>query len=291
MTPPRTLRVEIPSPDEDRPRFVRVSLIALAGFAAGIAWPWLTGHRLAPAAPTEPPDPVAEARAEPSAAPATTPEPSRPANIPVSKLVAEPRRVKVGKPKVTSCRTAAGEKASPCGELALEGVVTPQIEALQSCDASKRAQGVLSLGLRLDFNANRVVEFVKGQSTTLSDAAASELVACAKQQFAAVSLQGIARQHATYTVYYLIEFVPPSEVVTEDQATDAQSSDELIPTSGTATVAWVAAIIRDQPEKDGKEVSRLAAGTRVKVVARQGRWYRIQFGNEQGWVFKDAIGL
>src|SRR5947207_701354 len=40
---PRSLRVDVPKPNQDRPELRRVGVIAAAGFAIGIVWPWIAG--------------------------------------------------------------------------------------------------------------------------------------------------------------------------------------------------------------------------------------------------------
>ena len=47
------LAVEVPSPERDKPAWVKVGVIAAVGFIVGIAWPRLVGVRLGPSAPGE----------------------------------------------------------------------------------------------------------------------------------------------------------------------------------------------------------------------------------------------
>src|SRR6476620_10017623 len=60
------LAVEVPSPERDKPAWVKVGVIAAVGFVIGIAWPRLVGVRLGPSAPGE----SASAAASASGAPA-----------------------------------------------------------------------------------------------------------------------------------------------------------------------------------------------------------------------------
>ncbi|MDF2692812.1 MAG: hypothetical protein K0S65_1195, partial [Labilithrix sp.] len=61
------LAVEVPAPDRDKPGWVKVGVIAAAGFIIGIAWPRLVGVRLGPAAPGESAAAAASASAAASA--------------------------------------------------------------------------------------------------------------------------------------------------------------------------------------------------------------------------------
>ena len=58
-------------------------------------------------------------------------------------------------------------------------------------------------------------------------------------------------------------------------------------------MGWVAAIIRDGPSRDGREIARVLSGTRMTVVARKGEWYKVKYDakGSEGWVYKAAIGL
>ena len=57
--PTKPLRVEIPTPDADRPVLSRVGLVAAVGFALGIAWPRLLGLEVGPNIPGKAPKPEA----------------------------------------------------------------------------------------------------------------------------------------------------------------------------------------------------------------------------------------
>src|SRR5258706_11775256 len=49
----RSLKIEIPKSEKDNPELGRVGIIAVAGFAIGVAWPWLAGVRLVPSPPSD----------------------------------------------------------------------------------------------------------------------------------------------------------------------------------------------------------------------------------------------
>src|SRR5688572_3653240 len=66
--PDAPLSVEIPAPSGDRPAWGKVGMIAACGFVLGIAWPSLTGTRIAPHPPGEVAASVAVSATAPSAA-------------------------------------------------------------------------------------------------------------------------------------------------------------------------------------------------------------------------------
>lgn len=291
--------VEIPTPDEDRPRLARVGLVALFGFGIGIAWPWLAGVRFAPSPPENElarPGASAELAAAPSAATSAALAPAAAAGPPAARpgeARPEAKRVSVGKASVTSCRTAEGKTLPTCDPIAIDPLLVPRLEALQGCPGTEEASGILSLGVKLDFESGRVTDVLRGKSTTVSDRAAHALVACAERELAPVSLKDVAHAQATYTVFYLVEIAAAAEAGDDGAAHDAAPGGDMAPASGMATVAWVAARIRKEPEKSSPEIGRLLSGTRVKVLGRKGEWYRVKYNaaGDEGWVFKSAIGL
>jgi hypothetical protein len=290
----RRATVEIPSPVEEHPRFARVGLVAAIGFAIGIAWPWLAGVRFAPSPPTQ-----ELTRPEAPAAPdAPAPAPSRSPNVPAAASAPAPtptetKRINVGKGSVTSCRTADGKTLPACDPVPVDDQLVPRLEALQGCAGVGAAAGVLSIGIKLDLEAGKVTGILQGKSTTIDDASAHTLVACAEHELAALSLQKVPHAQASYTVFYLVEFAAAEEAGDDGAAHDATKESETTPASGMATVAWVAARIRKEPAKESPEVGRLLSGTRVKVLGRKGDWYRVRYNaaGDEGWVFRSAIGL
>jgi hypothetical protein len=294
-----TLKVDIPQPADDRPKLGRVGIIAVIGFAIGILWPRLAGVKLVPSPPTEEVETVAAAEPAPpsSGGPAAPGLAKAVPAQPAGGAHADPAgadRVRISEPKLTSCRNDKGERMNECGTLDLDGVSRARIQALGACPGGEKAHGTLSLGLELDFASKKVVELLRGKSTTLPEAEAKALLECARKEFESASLDGVTHQYAKYTVFYIVELLPPGAVEPGAAASAGPEAEGegVTGASGRATVGWDAAIIRDKP-KDGEVVARILRGTRVVVTGRQDDWYRIKYdakGNE-GWVFKAAIGL
>lgn len=282
-------RIEVPRPEDDKPRIGRVAIIAVVGFALGVAWPRLAGVKLVPSAPSdgleavaaEDPENAASAEPEPPAppaakvAPAPTTEPEKPP---------ADDRVKVSAAQITSCRNAEGARQVNCGEVEFDSVATPRLKALAQCAGTEGAEGTLSIGFDVDFPKKKIVEIMKGKSTTVSADAAKAFMDCATKGFETASLEGVKYGHARYTIFYLLEIAaPPGAKPPGEEGSTA---------SGTATVGWEVAIIRDKP-KEGSIIARILRGTRVVVTGRQGDWYRVKYDakGSEGWVFRTAIGL
>ena len=49
--------------------------------------------------------------------------------------------------------------------------------------------------------------------------------------------------------------------------------------------------LRDKPAADGAVMQQLPEASSVNVVARQGGWYQVQAGGQQGWVRMAALRL
>ncbi len=296
----RSLKIEVPTPEQDKPRFGRVGVIAAIGFLIGILWPRLAGIKLVPEVPkdgetsaaasasaeplgsAEPPPMAKGVPAEPTEPPSTGPAPpSEPSD-----------RVRLSESKLVSCRDDKGKKLSECGALDFDSVAKARLQALGACPGAPAAPGTLSLGLELDFGKNKIGDLESGKSTTLDAAAVKALLECAKKEFASASLADVKHEHARYTLFYKVEFLAPGAAPESESAAGDAGASEAAAASGRATVTWPVAILRSQP-KEGDVVARILQGTRVVVTGRQGDWYKVRYdakGNE-AWVFKTAIGL
>ncbi len=282
-------KIDVPRPEDDKPRIGRVAIIAAVGFALGVAWPALAGVKLVPSAPTDglemaaAEDPEGAASGEPEA---PTPPAAKVAPAPTTEPEAPPAddRIKVGEAQITSCRNAEGERQMNCGEVGFDSVATPRLKALAQCAGTEGANGTLSIGFDVDFPKKKILEVSKGKSTTVSAAVASAFLECAKKEFESVSLDGVKYQHARYAIFYLLDITPPAGA--------EEAGEKAADASGTATVGWEVAIIRDKP-KDGPITARILRGTRVVVTGRQGDWFRVKYDAKgtEGWVFRTAIGL
>jgi hypothetical protein len=288
-------RIEVPSSREDRLRLGRVGVIAAIGFIVGIAWPRLAGLKLAP----KPPDDKIAVASTSSAGPQPPPPPSAAPSAPEPSKTrpeapkAEPP-VRIGDFQVTSCRNGDGDTEGDCGKLELKAVLEPKLVLLGTCEAAQGIEGVLSLGLDLDFGGGGVVSVKTGKSTTLASPTAHKLVECARSQLSNVSLSGIEHQHAQYTVFYLLRFIAPREQAAAAASTATPGSDDqMVQASGRATVSWAVAVVRDAPSTGGAIVTRLLSGTRVVVTGRKADWCKVQYDAKggEGWVYRTAIGL
>lgn len=283
------LKIEVPSSGQDRPRFARVGIIAVVGFAIGIIWPRLAGMRLVPTPPTH--QKQAPAAVASSAAPPVQPAPA-PAKLAKQRARAEDRAalVEVKQAQVLSCRDDQDHRHSSCDAVDFDRVARARLQALASCPTAATAHGTLSVGFTLDFDKEKIVDFEVGKSTTVPVAEAQRLLECAKQQFADATLNGIDHKYARYTVFYFVDFLAPKKKASADAGAAPLSGVE--PASGQATVSWPVALIRQAP-RDGKIVARIMRGTRVLVIGKKNNWYQVKYGTSgnQGWVYRTAIGL
>lgn len=274
----RTLKVDVPSAEQDKFRLGRVGLIAAVGFGLGVLWPRIWGVKLVPSPPVE----TSSAAAEPATSTAKPPATAAPTPPETS---ATGERVRLSEAQVTSCRNSEGARQKRCGASPVDGVVQPYLLALADCPAADEVAGLLSLGLDLDLQQDKLVGVSRGRSTTLPESKAAPLLECAREKFESVDWSQVQSELTNLTVFYPVEFLAPLK-------TDGPGGD-VTPASGMATVSWNVALIRDVPEKDGSVKARILSGTRVAVTGRQGDWYRVKYdskGNE-GWVFRAAIGL
>jgi len=254
----------------------RVGIIALLGFGIGVVWPRLAGVSLVPEPPVEHSVP-AEA-SDPRAAPAAALE------APPRELTPK-ERVAIGPAKITSCRDKDGKTVSSCGTLEVDTLLHPTLLALTGCPAASGAFGTLSLGLELDLAKGKVGKVQSGRSTSLPASVTKEVLRCAEEGVSLLSTASVKGAHASYTVFYVLEFKTPEDVVA--------AHSEVTPASGKGTVRWQTALIRKEPAQGGEVLSRLLSGSEVIVTGRQGDWYRVKYDAQgrEGWVHGAALGL
>lgn len=294
----QTVKVEVPDAREDHVRFGRVGIIALVGFAIGIAWPRLAGVKLVPSVPAPA---AAEASArELTGAPLET---TKPAEAPAPEPLKAPdkpsaERVLVSDPQIANCRNQHGKRVPSCDRVDFDRVARERLRDLVSCPGAETATGVLSLGFDLDFTGDRIKNIQSGKSTSLEQESVDKLLACARERFATVSLADVAHEQTTYTLFYRLELLPPPSLSKPGQteppgASSGVASAEATPASGHATVSWDVALVRAAPARDGEVRARVLSGTRVVVTGKSGDWFRVKYdarGN-QGWVYRTAIGM
>ena len=300
----QAVKVEVPGSKDDSVKFGRVGIIAVVGFAIGIAWPRLAGIKLVPSvpvpaaveasareltgAPLENKPALGEGPSAPSAAPPAPAAPEKPPS----------ERVLVSDVQVASCRNAHGKRVQACDRVEFDRVAREHLRELSACPGTEDATGVLSLGFELDFGADKIKSIQSGKSTSLEQDNVDRLLGCARQNFESVSLAGIAHEQAVYTLYYRLELLAPAgdakkAAGTEPEAAPSAGAPEETPASGHATVSWDVALVRSAPARDGEVRARVLSGTRVVVTGKNGDWFRIKYdakGN-QGWVYRTAIGM
>ena len=281
------LVVETPAPGADRPAWTKVGIVALVGFALGILWPQLTGTRLAPILPGE------NAASVPAAAASAAARPAASAPAPPAATPTEPT-VNVGPGVIVRCRNVEDETLSECGSLQFDPVALPVIKGLSRCPAAKDVTGQLSVGFDVDFR-KRKVRSLLGKATTIPQETAQDLLRCVGAGLQNAMLGDMKHQHRKYTIFYTASLAAagkqaeaPAPAASEGRAAGTTTSET--PASGSATVAWDVTLVRDTP-KTGAVVGRVLRGTKVKLVARQGEWFKIQSGSVEGWAYRGALGM
>lgn len=271
-------------------------MVAAAGFVVGMLWPRLTHTRIAPNPPA---DNVVASVASASAA-ASNVAASSPVGPPLAALTPptpEPA-ISVGPGVILRCRDLGTDSQEGCGSLEFDPIAVPKIKALVQCPAAGSAgslTGKLSIGFDVDFH-KKAVKVMLGKSTTLPREKAEALIKCADTAFDKVSLGAVPHEHRRYTLFYTASFSTPSksgEPSNEKPSVEgpvAGTTTSESPASGTATVAWDVAIVRETP-KTGTIVGRVLRSSKVKVLAHQGEWFRVQYGSIEGWVYRGTIGL
>src|SRR6185312_9660578 len=295
--------VQIPAPSADKPSWLRVGLVALIGFALGVAWPRIAGVRLGPAAPAEAVSAVAAQRAAEAASASAAAAASASAAAPPAPIAsAAPAPVvtiTVGRAAIRSCKNEDGEslKGRECGGLAgLDPLVQTRLKRLAQAPAAATNPGKLNVVLGLDFKNNRI-SVESGRSSTVKDVAS--LKAFVAGEVKSMSLKSVDHNYDRYSVVYVVhiqvdgsaaggtsqsrngeekssEATPTPNASASATGSATQSAQAALP-EGQAAVAWDTALVRDAPHT-GAIVAHLPRGTRVELGASQGGWYKIKYG-------------
>jgi Bacterial SH3 domain len=301
-------RVQIPTAADDRPAWSRVGIIAATGFVLGVAWPKLAGVHVGPNVPGDlkgQPEAAASASAAAppsSAAPvlaAPAPATSAAAAQPETPAAALKETVVVGPGKIVKCSDKKNKKVTDCGELQLDPVAVPKLEALAECASAVGVSGKLVVGFEIDFE-KKEVHVVKSRKDkpTVPAGTVNGIVKCAGKAFGNVPLEEVPHKLRHYTVQYGLTFYPPGSVPEKPNAGAPAEGDEPAAgattseagAEGAAIVSWDTALVRKDP-KDGEVVMRLVRGTKVKIVGKRNEWYKIESNSKTGWIYRGAIGL
>ncbi|MBK6695197.1 MAG: SH3 domain-containing protein [Myxococcales bacterium] len=308
------LTVVVPSPSADQPSWVRVGIVAVIGFAVGVAWPKLAGVRLGPNAPASAegqasatPAPSGGASASPQGAfgkPASKVEPAPSASLvaatppsaaPTGSAAAAATTLTVKPGVIVGCKNEAGEKLSgkACGALGLDALFVPRLKRLAACPAAIGAEGKLSPSFHLDFERSKFI-IQMGTKNTVDNV--DSFSACIGGAFEKVSINAVTHEHPRYSVQYQLIFAKQEEGAKEKDHAKVAVGSKDIPTgsgaaaeTGEAKIAWDSSIVRDTP-RTGQIVGRLPRGTAVKVLASENNWYKVRGGTTEGWVYRGAIG-
>jgi hypothetical protein len=296
----------------------RISLIASLGFLVGVFWPKFAGLKPGPSAPeaesvgergaanrADDVLPASTALAASTAVAGSSAVASATATTPTSAPTATSVSLTIGHGVVLSCRTDSGgaQKGKECGDTAaLDAFAETRLRRLSTC--SDAAEGKLSAVITFDFKQNRALAET-GKSTSATPAAA--LGACLKTHFQGAELASVAHEHTRYVMAYAVTFknegsgaVPsasaltplPSSTASASASPSAEPDSQPSPEAGESVhTDWEPTLIRETPVK-GAVIARLSKGEAARVLATQGGWLKIAYGQDfskEGWVYKNAV--
>jgi hypothetical protein len=307
MKKERPLTVEIPRPVDDQPPWSRVGVIALIGFAVGVAWPKLTGVKIGPSVPGEGREAETAATAAPTAA-AASPPPETVAPAPAAPNATASKNeqlVVIGSGTITRCSDKKNKKVEDCGALQFDPVALPKLKELAQCPSALGLEGKLAIGFEINFD-KKEVQVVKARKvkTSLPTTTVNGILQCAAREFSTVALDEVPHKYPRYSLVYTATFYPPGkhpgdtgeqgkEAAKEGEAAEGEAAGTTTSeseASGSATISWDTALLRKEP-KTGDVVARLVRGTKVKLTGKQNDWYKIEHRDKVGWVYRGAIGL
>jgi hypothetical protein len=290
-------RVELPSPEEDRPAWGRVGVIAALGFVVGVAWPRLAGVSLGPNPPADAPR-AAAATATASAAPAKTslsgvtaapaPIPGASGALTGAEPTSQEQGVTLGAPEISRCRDLKGKAPDACDKLAVEGSFEPRLKELSRCPSALGLSGKVSFSFDLDFK-NKTLK-VQRAKAKLPRTTLDGLTRCVEKSFNGVSLDEISHENNRYSIAYEVSFLPPGSPA---QGAAPAEVPRGTPLSGkTGKISWGSCQVREAPAKNASVIGKLPRKAEVKLLEEKDGWYRIEFNDkQQAWIFGEAVSV
>ena len=67
------------------------------------------------------------------------------------------------------------------------------------------------------------------------------------------------------------------------------SADGGLAKEETRYIKGLGAVLREQPSFQSKKLTKLSRGTKVLTVETKGNWYKVQVGENQGWILRGQI--
>lgn len=307
----RPLSVEIPRPGSEHPAWSRVGAIGLAGFLIGIAWPRIAGVKIGPSVPGDlraqieaTATPAGSAPPRASATPAASGAAVAPPALSGSADAGEPAAVPanqemvvVGAGKITRCFEKKDKKIEDCEKLLFDPIALPKLRELAKCPSALGLEGKMNIGFEINFD-KKEVQVVKAKKTAgMPSTTVNGILQCAARELSNVALDEVPHKYRRYTLAYGLTFYKPgkhpaaaAEGADGDNEGSAGATTSETEANGNAVIASDSVSLRKEPK--GKEkVGRLVRGTKVKILAKQNDWYKVESGSSVGWVYRSAIGL
>lgn len=289
-------RIELPPPEEDRPAWGRVGIIAILGFVVGVAWPRLAGISLGPNPPADAPRAATSATAAApaktalsGAVPATNAIPGASnAMAAAAPPVSNEQGVSLGAAEISRCRDLKGKAVETCDKLSIEGSFEPRLKELNRCPSALGLSGKVSFSFDLDFK-NKTLK-VQRAKAKLPRTTLDGLTRCVEKSFSGVSLDEITHENNRYTISYEVSFLPPGSQVPEQPAPAEPKGTAL--ENKTGKIVWGSCQVREAPSKTASVIGKLPRKADVKLLEEKDGWYRIEFNDkQQAWIFGAAVAV
>lgn len=286
-------RVQLPSPEEDRPAWGRVGIIAILGFAIGIAWPRLAGISLGPNPPVDAPrlttSNAAPAKTSLSAATSATSVAFKNTTVGsnTEPSASNEQGLSLGEGEIVRCRDLKGKSPGSCDKLAIESTFEPRLKELSRCPSALGLSGKVTFEFDLDFK-NKTLK-VQRAKAKLPRTTLDGLTRCVEKSFNGVSLDEIAHENNRYTLAFEASFLPPG-TQTPEQTPVIPKGTTL--ENKTGKIVWGSCQVREAPSKAASVLGKLPRKTELKLLEEKDGWYRIEFnGKPQAWVFGSAVAI
>jgi hypothetical protein len=167
------------------------------------------------------------------------------------------------------------------------------VDRCKQTHAGEKADGVLSLGMEVDFD-NKTLSFWNGASSDLENAA--KVATCLRTELAGLPIHSVDHKYSRYRLFFTVVFGKNAALTTAaDKADDKEepsakkASDTPLPKGKMVNVVMDRVRVRKSPE-NGDVIGMISSGNQVELIRKKSGWCEVVTpNNNRGWMTCEAL--
>ena len=192
------------------------------------------------------------------------------------------------------CWNSDGEETpgSGCDPLTvLEKRFSTRLYVVDKCKqahAGAKAEGKLSIGMEVDFDADSV-SFWNGASSTVENA--GKVSTCLRNELKGLPIHSVKHKHSKYRLFFTVLFGKSTDKAPPSSASEANADEPAKPVAKgkMKEVIMDRVRVRKAPET-GAIIGKISSGNQVTLIGKKGDWCEIITpNNNQGWMICEAL--